>query len=82
LWVGIIGLMAAGYVRRRRAAKAKLAQWEREEREMDEIAAAAKARARATVQVENHDAPVMVELTKPVAALPMVEHDGRWHTLH
>ena len=81
LWVGIIALMGVGYVRRRRAAKAKLLQWEREEREMDELAAAAKARARAAALVEN-DVPVMVELPKPVAALPMVEHDGRWHTLH
>jgi hypothetical protein len=74
VWVGIIGLMAIGWVRKRRRAKAKLAEWEEEERAIDE--AAERARAATQAVAEGTSMP------KQPPALPMVEHQGEWHTLH
>ena len=76
VWVLVIGLMVVGYLRRRRQAKAKLAQWEREEAALD----AALTRVRAP-----GDAPPAPEPPFPMAKpadLPRVQHDGSWHTLH
>lgn len=73
LWVGFIAVLAVGWVRRRRRAKAKLAQWEHEDEALDR-AIAAQARERATEEQAQHEVVP--------AKVPMVEHDGSWHTLH
>jgi hypothetical protein len=75
VWVLIVGLMAIGWWRKRRAAKAKLAEWEEEERTIDEAVERARAATR-PIQANESAMPVKV------ANLPMVEHDGNWHTLH
>jgi hypothetical protein len=84
VWIGVVVLMGIGYVKKRRASKAKLAQWEREEAALDAAYAVAKRRsleavaesAGAAASAGDH---VPVKSTPPV---PMVEHDGTWHTLH
>jgi len=56
-------------VRRRRKAKETLARWAKEEAEED--------RQRA-VLVEANDSDALVMRR----AVPAVQHDGQWHTLH
>ena len=73
VWVFFIGVLAVGWYRRRKRAKAKLAEWQREDDAIDAaVAAAAAERAQ-----EEHAAHDIVP-----AKVPMVEHDGTWHTLH
>ena len=76
VWVGIVGLMGVGYWRKRRQSKAKLAEWDAEERAADE---AATLRARAETSV---DAETLALVKRVPVNLPMVEHKGSWHTLH
>ena len=79
LWTLIAGLAIVAFVKRRRRAKLKLAQWEREETEMEASLVAAKDRAAAA------EAAGVVEADMPPYAkpgVPIVEHDGEWHTLH
>jgi hypothetical protein len=48
---------------------------------MDDLAAAL--RERATAETVGDVEPTVPQVPgKPQSALPMVEHDGRWHTLH
>jgi hypothetical protein len=78
IWVGIVFLMGIGWVRKRRQARAKLAEWEAEERAMETAMAAAKAR---TLDELGEEQPMSATLEqKP--PVPMVEHDGTWYTLH
>jgi len=79
LWTLIAALTVVVWVKRRRRAKEKLAQWAREEAEMDtameearERLVAAQAAAEADVDVPPHMRP----------GVPIVEHEGRWYTLH
>ncbi|HLK35364.1 MAG TPA: peptidase MA family metallohydrolase, partial [Polyangiaceae bacterium] len=74
LWSLIAGLTIAAWVRKRRHAKAKLAQWAREEAEAD----AAQARALRPTPVAAGDD----EVPPRVPSVPVVEHEGRWYTLH
>ena len=78
LWVLASGLAVAAWWKRRKRAKAKLAAWEREEAEMD--AALAMARDRREVVA----AAPTEEAMPPIASagVPVVEHQGRWYTLH
>jgi Peptidase MA superfamily len=76
LWVGVIGLMVAGYVRRRRQARAKLAQWAREDAVLDAELAAARA------SRDTADAPDPAFPVRRPSDLPRVHHEGSWHTLH
>jgi peptidase MA superfamily protein len=75
IWVLIAGLATAAWLKRRRRARVKLAEWAREEAEMDAIVAARRAAA-ASVPPPEDDMPA-----RP-PSIPVVEHDGRWHTLH
>jgi hypothetical protein len=77
LWVAIAGLAAAAWIKKRRRAKAKLAQWAREEAEMDAALAASRAPGEGTVGVAPND-----DVPPRMPSVPVVEHDGRWHTLH
>ena len=77
LWVLIAGLAGAAWMKKRRRAKAKLAEWAREEAEMDTVLAASRAeRASAASAATDEDVPARMP------SVPVVEHDGRWHTLH
>lgn len=73
VWTAIVGLAFAAWLKRRRRAKAKLEQWAREEAELD-AAISATARAGAT--------PPEEELPSSVPPAGVVEHEGRWYTLH
>jgi hypothetical protein len=71
-------LLVAAWIRRRQHAKAKLAEWAREEAEGDVVPAAARV-PRAQVAGE----PAGGEAAVPaVPTMPVVEHEGRWYTLH
>ncbi len=74
VWVLFIGVLAVGWVRRRRQSKAKLEQWQREDDAMDAAIAATPA-----TSADDH-APAHPMIAP--AKLPMVEHDGNWYTLH
>ena len=79
LWTIIAALAAVAFVKRRRRSKAKLAEWAREEAEMDAAILAAGQ------GVVPGDAGVGVEDDVPPYAkpgVPVIEHDGRWYTLH
>jgi hypothetical protein len=77
LWVLVGVLMGIGWWRRRKAAKAKLAQWEREEAAMD---AAITAAARGEEGVEGEG---MHEGMLPRGAnVHVIEHEGRYYTVH
>jgi hypothetical protein len=76
VWVFIVGLAFAAWIKRRNRAKAKLAVWAQEEAEMDAAAAAARER------LEREKAIPPDDEEMPAHAVPVIEHDGRWHTLH
>ena len=77
LWVGVIGALGWGFVKKRRRAKAILERWGKEEAEIDAaIGAASRAEARAGEDGTDH-----VSIPR-VQALPKIEHDGSWHTVH
>jgi hypothetical protein len=71
VWVAIVGLAAAAWLKRRRKARAKLEAWAREEAELDAAIAAAS----------GPDAGED-ELPPRVPSVGVVEHEGRWYTLH
>jgi hypothetical protein len=73
LWTPIVGLAGAAWLKKRRRAKAKLAQWAREEAELDSAILA--------TDTPRH-APVDEVLPPRVPPLPVVEHEGRWYTVH
>lgn len=69
MWLAIF-VLAWGWVNRRRRAKETFARWEREEaahRVVLEVAA---------------DALADVDPIAHTAGLPVVQHEGQWHTLH
>jgi peptidase MA superfamily protein len=83
LWVLVVALAGAAWVKRRKRAKEKLAQWAREEAEM-EVALAAADRERAE-KVPAAAAPVPADdeiPVRPTVGIPVVEHGGRWYTVH
>jgi hypothetical protein len=70
-------LLMAAWVRRRRLAAAKLAQWAQEEAESDMPMGAPRASQSPAAQ------DAVLEDTPPrVPSMPVVEHEGRWYTLH
>ncbi|HEX3772286.1 MAG TPA: peptidase MA family metallohydrolase [Polyangiaceae bacterium] len=77
LWVVIAALAVAAWTKKRRAAKVKLAEWAREEAEMDARIEAARAQREAAAGASADD-PVPTR----VPSIPLVEHDGRWYTVH
>ncbi|MDB4995015.1 MAG: hypothetical protein JWM74_2447 [Myxococcaceae bacterium] len=79
IWVFLFFAMIYGYIKRRRRAKATLDRWEIEEAAVD--AAIAEAEERERVLLASNTAHAAAA-GGPRAALPVVEHDGTWHTLH
>jgi hypothetical protein len=78
VWVLISALAVVAWVKRRRRARAKLEQWAREEAEMDALVAAARER-----EERAREIPVEEEMPAgSIPGIPVVEHEGRWYTLH
>jgi hypothetical protein len=73
LWALIVALSIVAWVKRRKRAKDKLEQWAREEAALD---AAVQAAAPPGPPAPEEDVPPRVPST------PVVEHEGRWYTLH
>lgn len=81
LWVLIAVLSVAAWVRRGQRAKARLAQWAREEAEAEAAAATVGALAPSgTTRSSEAESGGGAALRRP--SLPVVEHEGRWYTLH
>jgi hypothetical protein len=76
LWVGVIGALGWGFVKKRRRARAILARWAEEEAIEDALLAQ---RARDAADLPDED---LARLSMRVRAPAKVEHDGNWHTLH
>jgi hypothetical protein len=74
IWVLMMGLAGAAWMKKRKRAKAKLAEWAREEAEADAVLAARAASP--SSPGADDDVPARMP------SIPVVEHDGRWHTLH
>lgn len=79
IWVLVLGILVAAYVRRRRRAKAILARWEREEAIEDAL----RARIEAEQAAKSGAIEIpLIKVSADVRAAAKVEHHGRWHTLH
>lgn len=74
LWISMIGLCAVVWVKKKRHERATLARWALED---------ARSALVAPLQAEVSDEPnadrVQPEMMR---ALPKIEHEGHWHTLH
>ena len=79
LWGLIVVLAGAAWVKRRRRARAKLAQWEREEAEMDAALAANREQLEREKVIPSDEDELPVHVRREV---PVVEHEGRWYILH
>jgi hypothetical protein len=79
LWGLIVVLAGAAWVKRRRRAKAKLEQWEREEAEMDAAATATREQLEREKLIPGDEDDLPLHVRKEV---PVVEHEGRWYILH
>ncbi len=79
LWGLTVVLAGAAFVKRRRRARAKLEQWEREEAEMDAASAAAREQLEREKLIPADDEDVPLHIRREV---PVVEHEGRWYILH
>jgi hypothetical protein len=78
IWTLTVGLAVAAWIRKRRRAKAKLAQWAREEAATDAAIAAAQSTRQADTPEPVHPESVPAR----IPSVPVVEHEGRWYTLH
>jgi hypothetical protein len=79
LWTLIAGLTMAAWAKRRKRAKEKLAQWAREEAEMDAAMVVARERVVQAQTASEGEVDVPPHMRPGV---PVVEHEGRWYTLH
>jgi hypothetical protein len=79
LWTLIAGLTVVAWAKRRKRAKVKLAQWALEEAEMDAAMVAARERIVASQTAPEGEVDVPPHMRPGV---PIVEHEGRWYTLH
>jgi hypothetical protein len=96
VWVGTLGLFAAGWRKKKRKAAATLARWAREEALEDQARKNMALRADPAApaprvhivlsRAQTDDAPASVPPQMiqriPEVEVPKVEHDGQWHTLH
>jgi hypothetical protein len=81
LWVLIAALSVAAWLKRGQRARAKLAQWAREEAEAEAAVASASAlTAASSIKSGEAETGPGASLRRP--SLPVVEHEGRWYTLH
>jgi hypothetical protein len=91
VWTLIVGLAGAAWVKRRRQAKEKLARWAREEAEMEAALLETQhqqrgegtAAAPAAQAGESTAAPTEGGMPQgPARGIRIVEHEGRWYTVH
>ena len=91
LWVAMAVIFAFGWARKRREAKATLSRWENEENEARRLAEFSRlgvverdpSGARdATPHLQAPQATEDDERARVSPSRLIVEHDGRWHTLH
>jgi len=79
LW-GLISVLAiVAFVKRRKRAKLKLEQWAREEAEMDAAEVAARERMEREKGIPGEEDAVPPHMRPGV---PIIEHEGRWYTVH
>ncbi len=79
LW-GLMSVLAiVAFMRRRKRAKLKLEQWAREEAEMDAAEAAARERMEREKGIPGEEDEVPPHMRPGV---PVIEHEGRWYTVH
>jgi hypothetical protein len=79
LWVFIVVLATAAWMKRRKRARERMARWAREEAEMEAALASAE-RERAEQAAA---APAEDQIPSgPTRGIPVVEHQGRWYTVH
>ena len=78
--VVFVGLLVLAYVKKRRQARLKLAQWAAEEEMSDRMVESALARLQRRTEVRNtgEGEPALA----PSTARVIVEHEGQTHTLH
>jgi hypothetical protein len=79
LWTLMAGLSVVAWAKRRSRAKTKLAAWAQEEAEMDAAMKAAREHVAAAQATTDGDVDGLPHIPP---AVPFVEHEGRWYTLH
>ena len=79
LWTLIAGLALAAWAKRRKRSKVKLAQWANEEAEVDAAMQVAPERIVLAQTAPEGELDVPPHMRPGV---PIVEHEGRWYTLH
>jgi Peptidase MA superfamily len=91
LWVAMAVVFAFGWARKRREAKATMARWEAEEDESRRLAELSRLRLVERDVVEATPVPPQLqpppqtedgEAPRVSPSRLVVEHEGRWHTLH
>jgi hypothetical protein len=79
LWVLIAGLATAAWVKRRKRAREKLDRWAQEEAEMRTTLAASDRELAEQAPAAAHEDELP---PGPTPGIPVVEHEGRWYTVH
>jgi hypothetical protein len=79
VWVLIVALSVAAWIKRRKRAKEKLARWAVEEAEMEAALVAAERERTEKVQAPPADEEIPARVAP---SIPLVEHEGRWYTVH
>ncbi|MCW5835148.1 MAG: hypothetical protein KIS78_22300 [Labilithrix sp.] len=83
VWMLVVGVLVAAYVRRRRRSKAILARWEREEAIEDaRIAAKLAAEHAGASEAGGPLLPVSTPAGTRAGVSVKIERNGGWHTLH
>jgi hypothetical protein len=86
VWVVALGVFVWAWRRRKRRDKLVLQRWAREEAAEDVLRARIAQRNEAArvhiVLAKNPDAPAQLAPNMSEVEVPIVEHDGAWHTLH
>jgi hypothetical protein len=77
VWTLIAGLVVVAWVKRRRRAKEKLAEWAREEAEGDHALAERPRESHGQKADDSDEMPI-----PSLPGIPVVEHEGRWYTVH
>ena len=80
LWTLIAALLVVAWVKRRRRSREKLAQWAREEAEMDLAPRRWSESSKPVCAIPLRR--TMTFLPPSIPGVPVVEHEGRWYTLH
>ncbi len=84
LWLGVALVFGVGWVRKRREGNATLQRWENEELRSKELAETSRRGVDAIGSDEAHarEFELPIDAASSARSRSVVEHDGRWHTLH